>query len=48
MNKLTGFERFRITKHWLKGGMIGDLEKYVIKVCKAKGWEYVPVKKVKK
>ena len=43
--KLTGFMRFRITNHWLKGGRVGDLEEYIKKVCAAKEIEYVPPKK---
>ena len=48
MQKLSGFLRFQITKHWLKGGMVGSCEEYIKKVCKAKNIKYVEPKKVEK
>lgn len=47
-HKMTGYDRARITAHWLKvkpkkeDGQPVDLETYIKLVCKKKGWIYKP------
>jgi len=47
-HKMTGYDRARITAHWLKtkptfaDGRRVSLEDYIRQVCKKKGWIYKP------
>lgn len=45
--KLTSFQRFQLTKLWLKRGRQEDLETFIKQVCTAKEIEYVPPRKTK-
>lgn len=40
--KLTGFQRFVLTKLWHKLGREGDKEDFIKKACRQKGIEYTP------
>jgi hypothetical protein len=41
MQKLTGLQRYQLTRLWRKGDKEISKEEYIKKVCKLKGIEYV-------
>lgn len=46
--KLTGKQRFQLVMMWIKRGREGDKEKFIKKICEAKGIEYAPPPKIER
>jgi hypothetical protein len=40
MTRLTGLQRYQLTRIWRKGDKKLTLEQYIKKVCEAKGFDY--------
>lgn len=45
---LTGYQRFQLSKLWLKRGKEGSKETFIKAVCEQKGLRYVPPIEIKR